>query len=89
MEHAGGFIDGMFLATLFLFLEVADCDDTDQSLLRIIRPSLYRAGLYDNSNFSPQSVLINRSQSIITGGISFKMDGLKPDRQVQHSKKLV
>jgi membrane associated rhomboid family serine protease len=40
MAHAGGFLAGMTLATLLVILKVAKCDDTGQSLIRIIRPSL-------------------------------------------------
>ena len=41
MAHAGGFLAGMFLATLLVIFKIAECDDTGLSLLRIIRPSLY------------------------------------------------
>ncbi|MBN2594462.1 MAG: rhomboid family intramembrane serine protease [Sedimentisphaerales bacterium] len=49
MAHAGGFLTGMFLATLLVIFKVAECDDTGLSLLRIIRPSLHKASLHESS----------------------------------------
>jgi membrane associated rhomboid family serine protease len=89
MAHAGGFLAGMFLATLLLIFKVAESDDTGQSLLRIIRPSLYKANIYESSNLSRQAALITKRQPIIATGIKFKVDELKQGRQPQRDKKPV
>ena len=89
MAHAGGFLAGMILASLLIIFKIAKCDDTDQSLLRIIRPSLYKAGLYEGSNLSREAVLISKSRPGITTGVSFKVDAVKSGKQAQHGKKAV
>ena len=89
MAHAGGFLAGMILASLLVIFKVAKCDDTGQSLLRILRPSLYRAGLYENSNLSQEVVLISKSQPGITTSGSFKVDEVKSGKQAQRGKEPV
>jgi membrane associated rhomboid family serine protease len=39
MAHVGGFLAGVVLANVLILLNVAKCDDTDQALVRILRPS--------------------------------------------------
>lgn len=89
MAHAGGFLAGMIMATLLVIFKVAKCDDTGQSLLRIIRPSLYEAGLYDSSDLSREAVLISRSQPGVAARVSFKVDTVKSGKQAQQGKKPV
>jgi membrane associated rhomboid family serine protease len=89
MAHAGGFLAGMILASLFVVLNIADCDDTGQSLLRILRPSLYRVGLYESSNLLQGAVLVSKSQPGITTRSSFKVDEVKSGKQAQHDKQKV
>jgi hypothetical protein len=89
MAHAGGFLAGMFLATLLLIFKVADCDDTGQSLLRIIRPSLYKADIYESYNLSQQAALVTERRPVITTGFRFKVDEVKQGRQAQNGKKPV
>jgi membrane associated rhomboid family serine protease len=40
MAHVGGFLAGVVLANVLILLNVAKCDDADQALVRILRPSL-------------------------------------------------
>lgn len=40
MAHVGGFVAGIILANLLILFRVADCDETDQALVRLLRPSL-------------------------------------------------
>lgn len=89
MAHASGFLFGMILATLLVIFKVAKCDDTGQSLLRIIKPSLYKAGLYDSPNLTQEAVLISKSKPGITTRISFEVDAVKSGKQAQHGKKRV
>lgn len=89
MAHAGGFLAGMILASLLVIFKVAKCDDTGQSLLRIIRPSLYKPGLYESPKLSPEAVLISKSRPGITARVSFKVDTVKSGKQAQHGKKRV
>ena len=89
MAHAGGFLSGMILATLLVILKVAKCDDTGQSLLRIIRPSLYQAVLYESPKLSPEAVLISKTRPGINTHISFELDTEKSGKQAQHGKKRV
>jgi membrane associated rhomboid family serine protease len=44
MAHVGGFLAGIVLANVLILLNVAKCDDTDESLVRILRPSLLITG---------------------------------------------
>jgi len=89
MAHAGGFLSGMILASLLLIFKVAKCDDTGQSLLRIIQPSLYKAGLYESPNLSREAVLISKSRPGITASVSFEVDEVKSGKHAQHSNKAV
>ena len=89
MVHAGGFLAGMILATLLVIFKVAKCDDTGQSLLRIIKPSLYKDDLYESPNLSREAVLISKSPPGITARVSFKVDEVKSGKQAQHCKKPV
>ena len=89
MVHAGGFLAGMILATLLVITKVAKCDDTGLSLLRIIRPKLYKKGLYECNNMSREAVLITNSQQGINTRISFKIDEVNSGKQVQRDKKPV
>jgi membrane associated rhomboid family serine protease len=89
MAHAGGFLSGMILATLLVIFKVAKCDDTGKSLLRIIRPSLYKAVLYESPNMSREAVLISKSRPVINNRISFELDEVKSGKQVQQGKKPV
>jgi membrane associated rhomboid family serine protease len=77
MAHAGGFLAGMILATLLVILRVAKCDDTGQSLLRIIRPSLYEAVICESSNLPRETVLISKNQAEIAAQVNFNVDELK------------
>lgn len=86
MAHAGGFLAGMFLATLLIIFRVAECNDTGLSLLRIIRPSLYRASVYKNPIFFEEKVTALKEQYEITDYISFNVDEVKSDKQAQQSK---
>lgn len=87
MAHTGGFLAGMILATLLIIFKVAKCDDTGQSLLQLIRPSLYKGGLYDSTNLSQEAVLISKSPPGINARFSFKVDEVKSGKQAQHAKK--
>lgn len=87
MAHTGGFLAGMILATLLVIFKVAKCDDTGQSLLQLIRPSLYKGGLYDSTNLSQEAVLISKSPPGINARFSFKVDEVKSGKPVQHAKK--
>jgi membrane associated rhomboid family serine protease len=87
MAHAGGFLAGMFLATLLVIFKVANYDDTGQSLLRIIRPSLYRSNIYEGSNLSQQAALITKRQPVITTGAGFMVDEIKQGKQAQRHDK--
>lgn len=42
MAHVGGFVAGIILANVLILLDIARCDDTGPSLLRILRPSLLK-----------------------------------------------
>jgi len=89
MAHAGGFLAGMILASLLIIFKVAKCDDTGQSLLRIIKPSLYKAGVYESTNLSREAVLISKSLPGIAPRVSFEVDEVKSGKQAQHGKKAV
>ena len=89
MAHTGGFLAGMILATLLIIFKVAKYDDTGQSLLLIIKPSLYKTGLYESANLSQEAVSISRRRPWITTRISFKVDEVKSGKQVQQGKKPV
>ena len=43
MAHVGGFVAGIILANLLILFGVADCDETDEALVRLLRPSLLAA----------------------------------------------
>jgi membrane associated rhomboid family serine protease len=43
MAHVGGFVAGILMANALILLKVADCDETDPELIRILRPSLLLA----------------------------------------------
>ena len=89
MAHAGGFLAGMILATLLVITKVAKCDDTGLSLLRIVRPALYKTGLYECPNLSREAVLISKSRQGMNARISFKVDAVKSGKQAQQAKKPV
>ena len=89
MAHAGGFLAGMILASLLIIFKVAKCDDTGQSLLRIIKPSLYKAGLYESSNLSQEAVLITKGRPGIAARVSYEVDEVKSVKQAQHGKEPV
>jgi len=89
MAHAGGFLAGMILASLLIILKIAKCDDTGQSLLRIIKPSLYKAGLYESPTLSPDAVLILKGRPGIDPRVSFEVDDVKLGKQAQHGKEPV
>jgi membrane associated rhomboid family serine protease len=89
MAHAGGFLSGMILATLLIIFKIAKCDDTGQSLLRIIRPSSYKTVLYESPNLSKEAVLIPENRSVINTRISFEVDAVKSGKQAQHGKNRV
>ncbi|MHC4205433.1 MAG: rhomboid family intramembrane serine protease [Planctomycetota bacterium] len=74
MAHAGGFLAGMFLATLLLIFKVAEWDDTGLSLLRIMRPSLYKAVIDEKSSLSGETVSIMKSRLEMTNSVSFRID---------------
>lgn len=40
MAHVGGFVAGILMANALILLKVADCSETDLSLVEILRPSL-------------------------------------------------
>jgi membrane associated rhomboid family serine protease len=42
MAHVGGFLGGMLLANVFILLNIVECSDTDQALVRILRFSLLK-----------------------------------------------
>ena len=86
MAHAGGFLAGMFLATLLIIFKVAKCDDAGLSLLRIIRPSLYKASLYECSTFPGEIVTVMNSQP---RNISLEVGEVKSGKKAQQSKKPV
>ena len=86
MAHAGGFLAGMFLATLLVIFKIAKCDDTILSLLRIIRPYLYQANVYESSNLSGETITIMKKPVEITNKVSFKVDTVKSGKQAQQSK---
>lgn len=86
MAHAGGFLAGMFLATLLVIFKIAEYDDTGLSLLRIIRPSLYKAGVYESSTLSGETVEIMNSRPEITTSVSFKVDTVKSGKQARQCK---
>ena len=89
MAHAGGFLAGMFLATLLVIFKVAKCDDTGLSLLRIIRPSLYKANIYEGSTLSEETVLTIEKRSAIRNRAIFKVDEVKSSKRAQKIKKPV
>lgn len=89
MAHAGGFLAGMFLATLLVIFKVAECDDTGPSLLRIIGPSLHKAGIYENPILSGETITIMKRPAEMTNSVSFKVDTVKSGKQAQQSKKPV
>ena len=89
MAHTGGFLGGMILASLLIIFKVAKCDDTGQSLLRIIKPSLYKSGLYVSPSLSQEAVLMSKRQPEIAAGVSFEVDEIKSGEQAQHGKKAV
>ena len=89
MAHAGGFLAGMILASILIVLKIAKIDDTGQSLLRIIRPSLYKVELLENPYFSQRTILNIENQPGITDRVSFKVDEVKPDKQARYGRKLV
>ena len=86
MAHAGGFLAGMFLATLLVIFKVAECDDIGLSLLRIIRPSLHKASLHGSSTLSVETVTIMKMRPGITKSVGFKVDTVKSGKQAQQSK---
>lgn len=43
VAHVGGFVAGIILANLLILFRVADCGETDQALVRLLRPSLVAA----------------------------------------------
>jgi len=86
MAHAGGFLAGMFLATMLIIFKVAKCDDAGLSLLRIIRPSLYKASLYECSTFPGEIVTVMNRQP---RNISFEVGEVKSGKKAQQSKKPV
>jgi membrane associated rhomboid family serine protease len=89
MAHAGGFLAGMFLATLLVMLKVAKCDDTGLSLLRIIRPSIYKASVYESPTLSGEIITVMNIRTERTKSISFKVGEVDSGKQVQQSKKPV
>jgi len=89
MAHAGGFLAGIFLGTLLVIFKIAKCDDTGPSLLRIIRPSLYKAGLIECSTISGEIVTVVQARPEINKSINFKVDTVKAGKQVQQCKKPV
>ena len=89
MAHAGGFLAGMILATLLVIFKVAKCDDTGKSLLRIIRPSLYRDCLHDNHDLPREVVLVSKSHPVVAPCVSFEVDTVKSEKTAKHGKKPV
>jgi hypothetical protein len=87
MAHAGGFMAGIFLASILVLLKVAKYDDTGLSLLKILRPSLYKAGLYTKPELPREAVLIARRRADIATYDSFKVDVDKSRKQVQLERK--
>jgi membrane associated rhomboid family serine protease len=86
MAHAGGFLAGMFLATLLVILKVAECDDTGPSLLRIIRPTLHQAGICESSTLSGEVGAVIKRPPEVTNSISFQVGSVKSGKQAQQSK---
>ena len=86
MAHAGGFLAGMFLATLLVIFKIAKCDDTGLSLLRIIRPSLYKASISESTDLSGEIITIMKGQPRINSSVNFNVDSVKSDKQAQKSK---
>jgi membrane associated rhomboid family serine protease len=86
MAHAGGFLAGMFLATLLVIFKIAECDDTGSSLLRIIRPSLHKAGIDESSTLSGEIVTIMNRPAGIAKSVNFKVGSVKSGKQAQQSK---
>jgi membrane associated rhomboid family serine protease len=89
MAHAGGFIAGMILASLLVALRIAKIDDTGQSLLRIIRPSLYKVVVLENPHLSRRTILNVENKPVITDHVSFRVDEVKPNKRARYGKELV
>lgn len=89
MAHAGGFLAGMVLASLFVVFKIAKCDETGQSLIRILRPSLCKSDFCESSDLSREMLLISKKQSDIDSNISFEVDEVKSGKKAQHGKKPV
>lgn len=88
MAHAGGFLAGMFLATLLVIFRIAKCDETGLSLLRIIRPSLYQASVCQSPALSGEKVTAFKKQFEINNRVIFNVDEVKSGKQTQQSKNL-
>ncbi|MHC4509890.1 MAG: rhomboid family intramembrane serine protease [Planctomycetota bacterium] len=43
VAHLGGFVAGILMASVLLVLKVAECDETDQTLVQLLSPSLLRS----------------------------------------------
>lgn len=89
MAHAGGFLAGIFMGTLLVIFRIAECDDMGPSLLRIIRPSLHKAGLDECSTITGEIVTVIQTQTEMANSINFEVDTVKTGKQVQLSKKPV
>lgn len=88
MAHAGGFLAGMFLATLLIVFRVAKCDDAGQSLLRIIRPSLCKVYLYENHDISEQAAPVKQIIYEINNDVGFQIEEIKTGKKVLIDKSL-
>ena len=79
MAHVGGFVAGIILASVLILFDIAKCDDTGQSLLQILRPSLFK-----NQNRQKQlcchdvTALTSRIETKFVTPISLEADSIKP-----------
>lgn len=89
MAHAGGFLAGMFLATILIILRIAKCDEAGISLLRIIRPSLYKANLFGSLTLPGQTVTIIEKRHETTNNVRFKVGEVKSGKRAPLNKRPV
>jgi membrane associated rhomboid family serine protease len=87
--HAGGFLAGMFLATMLIIFRIAKCDETGLSLLRIIRPSLYKESLYESLDLLEETEEIIKKRYDTMNNIGFEVAEITSGKQAQQNERTI